>query len=354
MCRLAGMAIYKYNKRSQGHFKLYSMYDEKKLKSEPYLPAMTCKGFAGARWWFYIKTLLKGVKSRVVVLSHINFLPAGYLIKFLSPKTKIVLIAHGTEVWKNLSLRRKKMLKHIDLFIPVNALTKEKIKGLLDLPEEKFRVVHNCLDPFLPAAAAASRRNECRSSLGIDEHDFVLMSLSHLSSKEKSRNYDTVLIALKKLQSSFRNIKYLFVGKYDADEKKRLDRVIHDLGIEDFVIFTGFVPDAVLPDFYNMADVYIMPVEKEGFGFPFINALFYNKPVIAGRIDAVTSGEYGNSLGTLVDLHSKEEIVNTIRKVVTDIKAFMPDRKLLMAKFSYPVYKENWKKVLDELVVQRN
>ena len=102
----------------------------------------------------------------------------------------------------------------------------------------------------------------------------------------------------------------------------------------------------VLADFYNMADVYIMPDEKEGFGFPFINALYYNKPVIAGRNDGITDDQYGNRLGTLIDLRSQEEITTTIQKVITDVKAFMPDRKLVMEKFSYPVYKNNWKKVL--------
>ena len=135
------------------------------------------------------------------------------------------------------------MLKRIDLIIPVSDFTKEKMKTLFDLPEEKFRVLNNCLDPFLPAPADESRRNECRSIYGIAENDFVLMTLSRLSSKEKSKGYDKVLIAVKKLHTSFPNLKYLFVGKYDADEKTRLDSVIHDLGIEDDVIFTGFVPD---------------------------------------------------------------------------------------------------------------
>src|SRR4029078_12681727 len=127
---------------------------------------------------------------------------------------------------------------------------------LLDLPEEKFRVINNCLDPFLPELSDEARRIECRNSYGIGENDFLLMTLGHLSPKEKSEGYDKVLIAVKKLHKAFPNLKYLFVGKYDAIEKKRLDNIVRDLGIEDDVIFTGFVPDSVVADFYNMADVY--------------------------------------------------------------------------------------------------
>ena len=327
---------------------MYSKYDEKEIKTEPYVPSAVFKGFAGGRLWFIIKSVQQGIKSRVVVLSHINLLWTGNIIKLLSPKTIIILIAQGIEIWKPISSRKKRILKRIDLIIPVSDFTKEKMKTLFDLPEEKFRVLNNCLDPFLPAPADESRRNECRSIYGIGENDFVLMTLSRVASDERNKGYDKVLIAVKKLHASFPNLKYLFVGKSDADEKRRLDSVIHDLGIEDDVIFTGFVPDSVLADFYNMADAYIMPVEKEGFGFPFINALYYNKPVIAGRSYGVTDNLNGNRLGTLIDLRSQEEITTTIQKVIADVKAFMPDRKLVMEKFSYPVFKNNWRNVVDE------
>lgn len=327
---------------------MYSMNDGKKIKTEPYLPASVFTGFEGVKLWFIIKSLRQGIKSRMVVLSHINLLMTGYLIKLFSPKTKIILIAQGTTIWKPLSGRKKRMLKSIDLIIPVSDFTKEKMKALFDFPEEKFRVINNCLDPFLQAPADESRRNEGRNSYGIAENDFVLMTLSRLSSKEKSKGYDKVLIAIKKLHTSFPNLKYLFVGIYDAHEKTRLDNVVHDLGIEDDVIFTGFVPDMVLADFYNMADVFIVPGENAGFGFPLINALYYNKPVIAGRSYMVTDSLYGNGLATLIDLGSQQEITATIQKIITDIEAFMPDRKLVMEKFSYPVFTNNWKKVLEE------
>lgn len=327
---------------------MYSMCDKKEIKTDPYLPSSVFKGFAGKRWWFVIKSLRQGIKSRVVVLSHIGLLLPGYLIKLFSAKTKIILIAHGIEVLKPLSLRHRKMLKSIDLILPVSDFTKEKMKTLFDLPEKKFRVLNNCLDPFLPAPPDESRRNESRSIYGIAESDIVLMTLSRLSSKEKSKGYDKMLIAVKKLHTSFPNLKYLFVGKYDADEKRRLDSVIRDLGIEDDVIFTGFVPDAVLGDFYNMSDVNIIPGEKEGFGFPFIEALYYNKPVIAGS-NGITGDLDGNNLGTLVDLSSQEDITATIQKVITNIKAFMPNRKLVLEKFCYPVYKNKWGQILKEV-----
>jgi phosphatidylinositol alpha-1,6-mannosyltransferase len=354
-CRIAGMAMNEYCKESQRGFSMYSMYDEKKIKTEPYLPRTVFKGFAGRRWWwFIIKSVQRGIKSRVVVFSHINLLLAGYFVKLFSPKTKVILTVHDIDGSKQLSIHNKRMLKYIDLVITVSDLAKEKMKLLFDLPGERFHVLNNCLDPFLPTPSAdESRRSECRSSYGIAENDFVLMTLSSLSSKGKSRGYDKVLVAVKKLHATFPNLKYLFVGKYDDDEKIRLNDVIRDLGIEEDVIFTGFVPDSVLGDYYNMSDLYIVPGEKEGFGFRYIEALYYNKPVIAGRVDGDTDNQYGNSLGTIIDIRNQDEIITTIQKVIANLKAFMPDPKLVLEKFSYTVYKNKWKKILDDVQSQK-
>ncbi|MEP6927264.1 MAG: glycosyltransferase family 4 protein [Ginsengibacter sp.] len=348
ICRVAGRAMYEYTITSREEFTMYSLYDAKNIDTQPYLPSHIFKGFAGAKIGFVIRSLREGIKSRVVVLSHINLLLPAYLIKLFSSKTKVVLLANGIETGKPLSLSKKKILQRIDLIISGSDFIKEKIKVLYNIPEEKCCVLNNCLDPFLPPLADKSRRTECRSIYGIAENDFVLMTMSQLS-KEKSTGYDKVLIAVKKLHALFPNVKYLFVGKYDDAEKVRLDSVINDLGIEDHVIFTGFVPNGVLADYYNMADLYIIPNEKEGFGFPFIEALYYNKPVIAGKGHSITDNTYGNSLGTLIDLSSQENITTAIQKIITNVKAFMPDRELVMEKFSYPVYKNNWKKILDEI-----
>lgn len=349
VCRVAARAMYEYTIASREEFTMHSMHDPEKINTHPYLPSNIFKGFSAAKAKFAIKSVREGVKSRVVVLGHINLLLPGYLIKLFSPKTKLIIIAHNLEVWEPLSPFKKKMLKRMDIIMPVSNFTSEKMKALLEIPEEKFAIPANCLDPFLPVPSSVSRRHEFRSSYGFSDDDTVLMTLSRVSAKEKNKGYDKVLFAVKKLHASFPNLKYLLVGKYEEEEKIRLESVIHDLGIEYAVTFTGFVPDSVIGDYYNMADVCVMPGEIESFGISVIEALYYNKPVIAGRNETISNNLNGDdSLGTLVDLRSQEDITSTIQKVITNVKAFIPDSKLVIEKFSYPVYKNKWMKALDE------
>ena len=355
VCRVAGKAMNDYSIEHNEKLKIFSMHDDAQTITEPYFPSSIFKGFAANKILFIVRAWKRGIKSRVVVLSHINLLLPGYLIKLFSSKTKLVLIAHGIEVWQPLSSFKQKMLQKVDLILPVSNFTKKKMKKIFHLPEEKFVVLNNCLDPFLPTPANEAERSEWREKYRIEENDILLMTLSRLSAKEKNKGYDRVLAAIKELQPEFPRLKYLFVGKYDEEEKKRLGVLTKSLGIEDAVIFTGFVPDTDLAFYYNMADVYIMPSEKEGFGISFIEAMYYNKPVIAGNRDGTQDALLNGQLGILIDPRSEKEIIKAIKGIIFKKsacpdgslrRAVAPDRELLERNFSFDVYKEKWKNIL--------
>ena len=144
VCRVAGKAMNEYTLDKQKTLHVYSMYDEKQTNTEPYFPVTIFKGFAGNKISFVINAWKKGIKSRVVVISHVNLLLPAYLIKLFSPKTKLVLIAHGIEVWQQpLSSFKQKMLQKADLILPVSHFTKERMKALFHLPEKNFKVINN-------------------------------------------------------------------------------------------------------------------------------------------------------------------------------------------------------------------
>lgn len=327
-------------------FEIHSMYDSPADTSAPYFPSSLFKRFHSRKIRFVLNAVRMGMRSRIVVISHINLLLPGYLIKVFSPSTRLVLIAHGIEVWKPGSLFRRKMLHKADLILPVSVYTKEKMKQSYHLPEQKFTVLNNALDPYLPDPVARSERIIWRKKHGIAENALVLMTLSRLSAKEINKGYDRVISAIQKLKNEFPLITYLFAGRYDEAEKARLEQVCKNLDLEGVLLFTGFVADEEVSYYYNMADIYIMPSEKEGFGISFIEAMYYHLPVIAGNRDGTPDALLNGRLGTLVDPRNEEELVAAVKKIASGNGRYIPDRQLLMEHFSYPVYKDKWFSVL--------
>jgi glycosyltransferase involved in cell wall biosynthesis len=349
--RIAGKALYEMEKeRGRANFKLYSMHDSNEDNAaNKYFSNNSFEGFNRHRSKFVYQSVRRGIKSDVVILSHINLLLVGFFIKILSPKTKLILIVHGIEVWKILPTWKKYTLKKYDLILPVSKFTKDTMIRLNAFPEEQFKILNNCLDPFLPEPLEEEKDKNLLDRYGFTNNHIILMTLTRLSAEEKYKGHDNVLYALQKLVISNNNIRYLLVGKYDAVEKRRLDKLTAELGLAEFVVFAGFIPDAEIAAHYNLADIYIMPSKKEGFGIVFIEALYYGKPVIAGNkdgsVDALCNGEFG----LLIDPDNLQEIQEAVQKMIANKSKYIPDQNLIMRRFSYDSYKNNLKKIINSL-----
>ncbi len=89
----------------------------------------------------------------------------------------------------------------------------------------------------------------------------------------------------------------LLVGGFDEREPyyQELVRLIDGLGLRGDVFFAGKVDDAHLHAYYRVAHLYWSMSEHEGFGVPFIEAMWFDVPVLAYASSAVpeTLGEAG-------------------------------------------------------------
>lgn len=348
VARAAGKAIQEFqsDQPGGGELKILSMYDEPGDLDQKYFRASVFKGFGKNKFRFVSSALRHGISSKLVVLSHVNLLIPGFLIKIFSPKTRLVLMAHGIEVWSPFSSWKNYLLQKCDQVLAVSSFTKDKLITVHGLNEKKISVLNNCLDPFLQPPLATVKNKELLQRYRLHGEDTVLMTLTRLSSQEQYKGYDQVLYAVNELKAKFPRLKYLLLGKYDETEKGRVDAIISNLHLQDQIIFAGFVPDEELAAHFNIADCYIMPSKKEGFGIVFIEALYYGKPVIAGNKDGSVDALNNGKFGLLVDPDDQAEIANAIIKVISNKTAFIPNHEEVMAKFSYEGYKEKLKKIL--------
>jgi phosphatidylinositol alpha-1,6-mannosyltransferase len=347
LCRLAGKALHELSGESLSPgVKIFSLYDEPADVNTTYFPSAIFSGFGKNRFKFISAALKAGFNSRVVILSHVNLLVVGFIIKLISPKTKIILFAHGIEVWRIFPGWKKKMLHQCDKILPVSEFTKEKMIQLHQLPAEKFTILNNCLDPFLPTPVQTKKDVGLLARYGIDASDKVLLTLTRMAAKEKYKGYDKVIQAVHDLKEKYPTIKYLVVGKYDAEEKERLEDIITRLALQDHIIFTGFIRDEELAAHFNLADLYIMPSQKEGFGIVFIEAMFYGKPVIAGNIDGSVDALKGGTFGLLVNPTNQQQINNAIIEVFNNTEKYIPNHQEVMKHFSFAVYKEKLGKII--------
>jgi phosphatidylinositol alpha-1,6-mannosyltransferase len=349
VCRIFGKALCEMQEHAAMDVQVYSMYDETADIDERYFPVSIFRGFGIQKRRFIVESIRQGIKSDIVIISHVNLLPVAFCIKLFSPKTKLVLLAHGIEVWKKFAFVKKLMLKRFDAILAVSNFTRNKMMALNGLPESKFIVLNNCLDPYLPAPVPGGKDPVLMKKYGFSEDDIILMTITRLSSKEKYKNCDRVLATMQALSATNLQIKYLLVGACDDDERARIEKMSEAFGVRQSVIITGFIPDSSIPDYYNLADIFIMLSEREGFGIVFIEAMYYGKPVIGANRGGVTDALAGGAFGILVEPADTKEVATAIKKIAADKAAFIPDRSAVLDRFGYTSYRHKLEHIMEAL-----
>ncbi len=340
--------MYEYGLENNKSVRVFSMHGpQPAAKGNKYFPSEIFKGFHSARIKYVKEAVQVGKQADTVVLSHINLMLAGWLIKKANPKVKVVLIAHGIEVWKKLNRRQLMMLRACDRIVSVSQFTADKIKELHGIPAEKCSVLNNCIDPFFTRPEKKEKDPVLMKRYGFAADDIILLTLTRLSEKDRYKGYDYVLKSMETLIKTNPKIKYLLAGSYDKKEKIFVDSLINSFGLRSHVVLTGYVEEEELPAHFGLADIYVMPSKKEGFGIVFVEAMYYGIPAIAGNADGSVDALLNGDLGILVNPDDPKAITAAIRAMLADPVRFIPDHELLMEHFSYEAYKRKLEEVLN-------
>jgi len=346
VCRVAGKALYEQSLEKQQRLMIWSMHDkEGNATDNLYFPTELYKCFGAKKASFVKEAVVQGVQSKTVILSHINLLMIGWLIKKISPATKIILMSHGIEIWGRVSKAKAMMLSIINEFWAVSHYTKGRIIQSHGIAENKIKVLNNCLDPYLPLPKNIVVSKGLKERYSIAEDEKVLFTLTRLSSKEKYKGYNDVITALVNLKNP--KVKYIIGGKGDAVELAAMQEKIMASGIQDQVILAGFIPDEELAAHFKMSDCYIMPSSKEGFGIVFIEAMYYGIPVIGGNADGTMDALQNGELGIVVEPGNVNDIQSAIVEMLHQPTYHQPNQDLLKDFFSYPVYKKKLQELLN-------
>lgn len=100
----------------------------------------------------------------------------------------------------------------------------------------------------------------------------------------------------------------VLVGK--AFEGRTRNTREKDLGIEGLTIHAGMVSQEDLVNFYNLADLFVLPSLYEGFGLPVLEAFACGTPVACSNVSSLP--EVGGDVATYFDPKDPESIARTL------------------------------------------
>jgi glycosyltransferase involved in cell wall biosynthesis len=174
----------------------------------------------------------------------------------------------------------------------------------------KCRVVPNGLDAghFRPDPAL---REAARRRFGIDQQDLVLLSLGRITTE---KGHHLAVEALKNMSDARRKLVLMVVGAGPGLE--RLRRQVANEGLQAAVIVVGPVDNRQTVDYYNCADVFLMPtLTVEGLPYVLLEAMACGLPVVATRLGGNTNVIVNGQNGLLVEPGNKDQLTDALDRL---------------------------------------
>jgi phosphatidyl-myo-inositol dimannoside synthase len=262
----------------------------------------------------YIINLLLGAifkRPRLILCGLVNFSPVALLLHKLLG-IPYWIFAYGIDVWDVKDPLKIQALRGAEKIISIGEYTRNRLIQEQHIPIDKI--------PLLPVTFDASRfaispkPNYLLARYNLKPEQPIILTVTRLSSEDRYKGYDQIIQALPQILAQLPNAHYLLVGK--GDDRPRIEKMIADLQLQDYVTLAGFIPDEEICDHYNLCDVFAMPSKGEGFGIVYLEALACGKPTLGGNqdgaIDALCQGE----LGILVNPDDINEIAQALIQIL--------------------------------------
>jgi glycosyltransferase involved in cell wall biosynthesis len=157
-----------------------------------------------------------------------------------------------------------------------------------------------------------------REKMRIDEATILLF---YSSAAGRRKRHEILLRGLRTLVRSGYNVKCVLTCSKDRRSKSfhpLVERIIQDLGLEQYVLTFPATSDEVLRGLYNACDIYVHPANNEHLGMAIMEAMAVGKPVVAQANGGVPEILENDVEGFCFKTDSVDHIVKCIEKLITD------------------------------------
>lgn len=204
----------------------------------------------------------------------------------------------------------KLSLLRSDKIIAISNNTKQDLVKILHAQPNKIECVYPCL-------------SECSSKTALGDDG----SLISVSTVQPCKNLEGLIRAFKIfIQTNTRTgIKLFIIGRKGWDYEKILS-LPKKLGIEDKVIFTGWLDESRKNEYYAKCRAMIYVSFYEGFGLPPLEALCFGKPSIVSNVSSLP--EVVGKAGILVDPCDEKAIAAAIGDMMDEHKYLMLTKEI--------------------------
>jgi phosphatidylinositol alpha-1,6-mannosyltransferase len=281
----------------------------------------------------------------VVLANHLSLAPVAVAAARASG-ARSLLNVYGLEIRTGGRTRDRWGLQHTDQLISDCHFTARYVTERLGIPEERIRVVWDCVDLDRFAPAPPNARLADRYGIKLRQGELRLMTLGRVCRGSRHKGYERMLDVVASIP---RELAVLYIIAGSGDFVEDLRALAEHKGIGDRVVFTGSIHERDLAGIYHCCDVFCLISDRgegRGEGIPLtpLEAAACGKPILVGNQDgsqeAVLEGQNGHVFDpfdipaiadTISYLHERPEVRWKLGEAA---------RERVKAEHSFPIFKE--------------
>jgi glycosyltransferase involved in cell wall biosynthesis len=184
--------------------------------------------------------------------------------------------------------------------------------------------------------------------------DGTSIVITNVGILRRVKGHEITLRAVKMVIEAFPNAKFMIVG--DGPRRKELEGMVDDLGIRDYVIFTGFIEN--ISEIYSFTDVAVLSSWSEGLPQSLLQAMAAGIPVVATNVGGVPEVVISEKTGILVEPGNYEAFAKGIIRILDNpspASRFAESaRSLVSKKHSLMQMLDQIEDLYRDILIQRN
>lgn len=232
---------------------------------------------------------------------------------------RYVAILHGTEVLQYFRddgadcavspALMKCFYRHADVSIAVSDATLRLAERLLDDGRIRLESVKNGIDTDRLPDASVQEIARLRRRHGADSQ--MVFCLGRLG---PDKGQDVLIKAFEQVVRECPRARLLVAG--DGPTRESLAQLCDQLALGDRVQLLGEIPSALLPSYFSVCDLFVLPSRCEsrweGFGLVYLEAAYYGKACIGGNEGGVPEAVANEECGLIVDPRDEQAVAGAI------------------------------------------
>lgn len=313
---------------------------------------ITVRGFGRAKWRFVLAAIACARrKPRLVLAAHPNLAVPAMWMKRLAPRMKVIVLAHGIDVWEPLSSYRHSALLAADLVLAPSSYTAQKLAEVQSVPQRKIRKLPWPLNADLLNLAASPPNLPLPKNFPASP---VILTVGRWAASERYKGADELIRAIAQLRPTFPDLHLVAVG--GGDDLPRLKNIANELNVSAAVQFLEGLSRQELAACYARADIFALPSTGEGFGFVFLEAMAFGKPIVGATAGGATDLVEDHVNGLLVPPRDPRALAQALETLLRDssLRARLGQKgaQIIQQKYRFEVFQAAFAAILAECGVQ--